>query len=666
MPATPMALPTLIGRRAGLAAVQAKLTVGEPNDPYEQEADRVAEQVMRMPEPEQTGTATKQPTHGPLDRELLQAEGLPGTTPLISPSLERQLAASQAKGNPLPQATRGFMESRFGRDFSRVRIHADREAGEASKALEAKAFTHGQDVYFGAGSFEPETSEGKQLLAHELTHVVQQQQISMIHRAMEGNTAAFIELSSWRTDDLIREYIMQPESSSEYKEHLLNLICNRLRNRSSTDELPEYESLLLNESTRTTPEVEQLLDLIDKIKKLQKQRESASEKAIYESFYIESALEAQASKQKSSAAMEQLKRQLAWRKDLLFTSRPTQKWVILHRGLIEDLRIRYESSNSAETIKEIADHLHTQQQLLAWALQQDMEAILIRQQEISVDLRGEQTSTFPEAQTDQTDSGIRRSLKQECLLLESELKAAKEELNLLRGIFNQKRWEAISKTYTSRKLNNADCMKALYIGLGAMFSPAESKSIQKTVNKESLQYHTKKFGKPEPNAPRIQTRNVDRIMETLKREGKAGDKVTTTFNQKRGEYMPSIRQLVVAQVRGDQPGRYLFGLSLHEAYHTVAIAVEVLINGTIKIYWLDQTIKSGFSSENDVSTEKAMQNKINSFPEPSYGYRKSTIWPLIAPEPITPPERLVWEEDKNYNAEDFDFILSTQCILDPK
>ncbi len=77
-------------------------------------------------------------------------------------------------GQPLPKATRAFMESRFGQDFSQVRVHADSEAAQLNQALRAQAFTHGQDVYFGEGRYSPESGAGKRLLAHELTHTVQQ------------------------------------------------------------------------------------------------------------------------------------------------------------------------------------------------------------------------------------------------------------------------------------------------------------------------------------------------------------------------------------------------------------------------------------------------------------------------------------------------------------
>jgi hypothetical protein len=77
-------------------------------------------------------------------------------------------------GKPLDSTTRGFMESRFGQDFSEVRVHTDAKAAESARAVNAEAYTMGRNVMFGAGQYLPQTSEGRRLLAHELTHVVQQ------------------------------------------------------------------------------------------------------------------------------------------------------------------------------------------------------------------------------------------------------------------------------------------------------------------------------------------------------------------------------------------------------------------------------------------------------------------------------------------------------------
>lgn len=89
--------------------------------------------------------------------------------------LESQLSSAQGGGTPLSEETRRFMEPRFGADFSGVRIHTGGEAVQMSRALGAQAFTHGSDIFFNSGKFETQSKAGRQLLAHELTHVLQQQ-----------------------------------------------------------------------------------------------------------------------------------------------------------------------------------------------------------------------------------------------------------------------------------------------------------------------------------------------------------------------------------------------------------------------------------------------------------------------------------------------------------
>jgi len=179
-------------------AVQTKLTVGAPGDQYEQEADQVAAQVMAMPEPSSPllqKKAVEEAEEGEEDTEEVQAKSLVDSiTPLVqrqaedeqddiqrsiaptqdkSPEttdLESQLNHSKGGGNALPDEVRSHMEPRFGADFSQVRVHTDTSAIQMNKELKAQAFTHGSDIYFGAGKSPGQND----LTAHELTHVVQQ------------------------------------------------------------------------------------------------------------------------------------------------------------------------------------------------------------------------------------------------------------------------------------------------------------------------------------------------------------------------------------------------------------------------------------------------------------------------------------------------------------
>jgi hypothetical protein len=170
--------------RAGRLRVQAKLMVGPVGDRYEQEADRVAEQVMTMPAPvsQQRSAVSAQ---SPLQRQAPEEEEEEvQMIPLVQrradgsfeagSELESHLAAHQGSGSPLPDEVRAFMEPRFGADFGGVRVHTGSEAAELNRRIQAKAFTHGSDIHFNAGQYDPASDAGKRLLAHELTHVVQQ------------------------------------------------------------------------------------------------------------------------------------------------------------------------------------------------------------------------------------------------------------------------------------------------------------------------------------------------------------------------------------------------------------------------------------------------------------------------------------------------------------
>lgn len=120
------------------------------------------------------------------EEEPLQTKGASGEIPKVNPGLETRINASRGSGQPLSKSVCSFFETRFGHDFSQVRIHTDAPAAESTRMLKARAFTIGRDVVFGAGQYAPETIRGKRLLAHELTHVVQQKaSTSLLLRQVE-------------------------------------------------------------------------------------------------------------------------------------------------------------------------------------------------------------------------------------------------------------------------------------------------------------------------------------------------------------------------------------------------------------------------------------------------------------------------------------------------
>lgn len=155
------------------SALQPKLSVGEAGDPYEQEADRVAEHVADHVQASnapsiQTRLDSARPHITPF--VMRQGEG----TAAASSRVEQGIPHTRGAGEAIAQPVRGSMEQALGADFSGVRIHANSEADSLNRSLNARAFTTGKDIYFKGGEYQPESPTGQKLLAHELTHVVQQ------------------------------------------------------------------------------------------------------------------------------------------------------------------------------------------------------------------------------------------------------------------------------------------------------------------------------------------------------------------------------------------------------------------------------------------------------------------------------------------------------------
>ena len=185
-----MGVQRTLGNQAtgALIRAQAKLAIGSPGDAFEVEADEVADRVMRTEEPpaawdgaapepagdvlQRTCAACKDGDEDDDDDALhRKAEGASGGGMAAPPIVHDVLGLA---GQPLDAPTRAFMQPRFGYDFGEVRVHADARAAESARAVDALAYTVGRDIVFGAGRYEPSSPEGRRLLAHELTHVVQQ------------------------------------------------------------------------------------------------------------------------------------------------------------------------------------------------------------------------------------------------------------------------------------------------------------------------------------------------------------------------------------------------------------------------------------------------------------------------------------------------------------
>ncbi|MEB2773765.1 DUF4157 domain-containing protein [Algoriphagus sp. D3-2-R+10] len=147
--------------------VQAKCS----NCEAEEKENLKEEEIQRMPE----SKISLQANVGEDEEEsTLMAKHGATSQPTVSDETASQLYSSKGSGDPLPKNTKSEMEKGFGVDFSNVRIHTNPGAETMSKNLGAQAFTHGSDIYFNSGKFDTQSHGGKKLLAHELTHVVQQ------------------------------------------------------------------------------------------------------------------------------------------------------------------------------------------------------------------------------------------------------------------------------------------------------------------------------------------------------------------------------------------------------------------------------------------------------------------------------------------------------------
>lgn len=155
-------------------SVQTKLTVGPAGDQYEQEADHVASEVVSQmsASPSADVQAEEQPGEDIQMKPVEQQIGMDGGD--VDLGTEQAIERSRGNGKPLPNEVRTSMEGVFGADFSGVKVHTDSESDAMNRSMQARAFTSGQDIFFSKSAYKPNSPEGQETLAHELTHVVQQ------------------------------------------------------------------------------------------------------------------------------------------------------------------------------------------------------------------------------------------------------------------------------------------------------------------------------------------------------------------------------------------------------------------------------------------------------------------------------------------------------------
>ncbi|MBN1189682.1 MAG: DUF4157 domain-containing protein [Dehalococcoidales bacterium] len=198
---------TYVQRLLDSLKVQAELNISSPDDVYEREADQVAERVVqsvnREANIEEEDELQAKPISAILRKEETEEEPLAkpaaeiqpqeedelemkaGRTPYASvpENLEKRINDARGSGQNLPGDVREPMERAFGADFGDVRVHTDSEADSLNRRINARAFTRGQDVFFSRGEFNPASTDGRKLIAHELTHVIQQEAVPVRRQA---------------------------------------------------------------------------------------------------------------------------------------------------------------------------------------------------------------------------------------------------------------------------------------------------------------------------------------------------------------------------------------------------------------------------------------------------------------------------------------------------
>jgi hypothetical protein len=198
------------GNGAFFRPVQPKLSINQPNDMYEQEADAMADKVMRMqdPNPQPFFTPAITPVqrkcaHCEEEEKKMQRKESNNESPVANAATENYINSLPGRGRSLTAEEKNFFEPRFGYDFSNVQLHTNAEANESAKSINALAYTYGDNIVFGSNQYQPNTDAGKKLMAHELTHVVQQNtsiQRKIIQRAENDTAVGCTPLTDTRTD----------------------------------------------------------------------------------------------------------------------------------------------------------------------------------------------------------------------------------------------------------------------------------------------------------------------------------------------------------------------------------------------------------------------------------------------------------------------------------
>jgi hypothetical protein len=272
-------------------ALQTKLQVGPVDDKYEREADKVADSVMRsMANPtlqrqaaEQTALLSRRFVQRRSRQEMAQSPGVGSKGGAIGGEFESTLQRARTGGQPVAAGLRTHMERGLGADFGDVRVHTDAQADQLSRAVSARAFTTGRDIFFRHGEYNPGSSGGQRLVAHELTHVVQQgaapQNIQRKDKKATANDIPTLEQgltpnSQTVGDDIPSQYKVTvavarvaPEYIPMAKERMKSTIRNKARAKARS--IPLLKNFVRKEKSSDAIKTKSAKKAVEKVKQSQ-------------------------------------------------------------------------------------------------------------------------------------------------------------------------------------------------------------------------------------------------------------------------------------------------------------------------------------------------------------------------------------------------------------
>jgi hypothetical protein len=634
-----------VGKLIKSGALQAKLRIGQPGDVYEQEADRIAEQVMRMPEPQVLiETKVSNPAHNNSiqlmcpgcnkgtkmekeEEEKTPKKEASGSTHEVTHGVENSISVLHSGGQSLPDAVRSFMEPHFNTEFSAVRIHTDSHAHDLARSVNANAFTVGRDIVFGTGHYAPETGSGKRLIAHELTHVMQQQGLRSHARGMRLQRQVPKEITAQvgpvsGEGGLIHDssrkrmsIIIGPNDTLLTVAQRLLLIWNSARpfvpagttsprpvTQLTEEQLAKgllvYNRYYLAVPSMTDWKVGLRFPLPIEVNQVTGERTLnpdliATWAGSFDPAWIPLlGMLPAATVAPTQAALHQ---------SVQTFLQDTQ--TLTARGIHLSARAMRNAREAEPFIQEVFRQAASEAFDLALAF---MDQIVIHQFDILASQRAGQGIIDTIRNTLANAPASPSSSQQQSL------DRANRLLNRL-GVFSAATAERVRNIYAT-KVPGCHCMAAVYHGLEGLFSEGVSLSIESQVGRESREAMRRTSR---------DTNHMDRIMETVRVRGMAGLETQLVYQAASNTWQPDPEVTVLGMTHPSVAGWYFFGLSLHGAYHSVILAVDKTDPASPRIYWMDQ-FSRGFT--NDVTG--TLMDKMRSI-RPGYGFSPSRLWQIM-------------------------------------